>query len=81
MNYVIYASFSHWSIDFNNLKIVTNSKFGNKLVPDQKVGKQNPLIVWVFKHSELKFTNIPMLKFHIRLCLTPNTKQSVYKES
>ena len=54
MNYVIYASFSHWSIDFNNLKIGTKSNFGNKLVPDQKVGIQNPLIVWVFKRLNIR---------------------------
>ena len=49
--------------DFN-LKIVD-------LIPYQKSWNIKPINcvgVQTFKHSELKFTNVQMLKFHIRLC-------------
>ena len=31
--------------------------------------------VQIFEHSELKFTNVRMLKFHIRLCSRMNLHQ------
>ena len=63
MNHIVHTSFSHLSIDFN-LKIIIKSKFRTL----SKSWVTKPLIVWVFKHSELKITNVRMLKFHIRLC-------------
>ena len=38
-----------------NLKIVIKSKFGDLI---KKLGYKDSLIVWVFKHSEFKITNI-----------------------
>ena len=45
------------------------------LVPYQKIWDAKPINcvgVQTFEHSELKFTNVRMLKFHIRLCLNYN---------
>ena len=45
---------NHPKFDFN-LKIVIKVATFSTL---SRVGIQNPLIVWVFEHSELKFTNV-----------------------
>ena len=50
---MVHVSFSYLSIDFN-LTIVS-------------VSKTHCVGVQTFKHSELKFKNIQMLKFHISL--------------
>ena len=59
------------SIDFN-LKIVIKSKFHTL---SKKLGYKthyNCVGVQTFEHSELKITNVRMLKFHI--CLCPSVK-------
>ena len=52
------------------------------LVPYQKSLDTEPINcvgVQTFEHSELKFTNVRMLKFHIRLCSSCQTPLRGYK--
>ena len=57
--------------DFN-LKTVIKSKFSTLSKVINCVGVQT------FEHSELKFTNVEMLKFHIHLCSKINNRLQTY---
>ena len=75
IHFAIILHESSFSPAFVNLTLTLKLSLKVNLVPYQKSWDTKPINcvgVQTFEHSELKFTNVRMLKFHIRLCSTIN---------